>query len=64
MLRALENTEPSQNVMIGDDVHGDVILPKNSGVKVIGFNVNYGRYKNSVKADADIIRLIDIKKYL
>lgn len=64
MLRALDNTEPNQNVMIGDDVHGDVILPKSVGVKAIGFNVNYGRYKKSVKADADITNLIDIKKYL
>lgn len=64
MLRALENTQPNQNVMIGDDVHGDVISPKNAGVKTIGFNVNYGRYKNSVKADADITRLIEIKNYL
>ena len=64
MLRALENTEPSQNIMIGDNVRDDIILPKSNGVKAIGFNVSYGRYKKSVKADADITKLIEIKKYL
>lgn len=64
MIRALENTQPSSNVMIGDDVLGDIILPKSCGVKAIGFNVNYGKYKKSVRADADVVSLIDIKKYL
>jgi len=64
MIRALENTDPACNVMIGDDLRGDVILPKSCGVKAIGFNVNYGSYKRSVRADADITNLIDIKKYL
>jgi len=64
MLRALEGTDAKKNVMIGDDVLGDVILPKSNGVKAIGFNINYGRYVKSVKADADVTRLIDIKKYL
>lgn len=64
MIRALEGTDVRNNVMIGDNLHGDVILPKSLGVKVIGFNINYGGYKDSVKADADITKLIDIKKYL
>lgn len=64
MLRALENTDPNQNVMIGDNLRDDVILPKSVGVKTIGFNINYSNQKNNIKADADITRLIEIKKYL
>ncbi len=64
MIRALGGTEPCKNVMIGDDVRGDVILPKSCGIKAIGFNVNYSVYKKDIKADADVTHLLDIKKYL
>ena len=65
MLRALENTDASKNVMIGDNLHHDVILPKSVGVKTIGFNIDYKEGKNTtIRADADITRLMDIKKYL
>lgn len=64
MVRALEGTEAKDNVMIGDELQGDVILPKSLGVKTIGFNIDYTKSKNVIRADADVTRLIDIKKYL
>ena len=64
IIRALDGTQPRNNIMIGDNVQSDIILAKSTGVKAIGFNVNYSQYKKVVKADADVTKLIDIKNYL
>lgn len=64
MLRALNNTEPNENVLIGDSTDTDVAYAKKFGVWSIGFNVDYEKYNCKVKADVDITDLIEIKKYL
>lgn len=64
MIRALNNTEPNENVLIGDNADTDVAYAKRYGVWAIGFNVDYKKHNSKVRADADIADLIEIKKYL
>lgn len=64
ILRALENTDVVNNVMIGDDLISDIELAKKCNICSIGFNINYSKCKNNVMADANVLKLIDIKKYL
>lgn len=64
MERALNNTEPKENVLIGDSAYTDIAYAKKYGVWSIGFNVDYEKYNSKVKADVDIADLIEIKKYL
>lgn len=64
IIRALENTKPNNNVLIGDDGLSDITLAKTSGLKAIGFNVDYSRNSNVLRADVDVTRLVDIQKYL
>jgi len=67
ILRAIGSTDPANNVMIGDDPIGDITVAKNCGIKTIGFNIDYARFKRCSrikKADLNVKSLREIKQYL
>lgn len=67
MLRALEQTDASQNVLIGDDPLGDITAAKKFGMYTIAFNIDYDKFKGNnkiQKADISVSSLSEIKRYL
>lgn len=67
MLRALDKTSASENVLIGDDPIGDITAAKKYGLKAIGFNIDYTKYTKSkkiIKPDINVSSLAEIKYYL
>lgn len=65
MIRALENTNASENVIIGDDPIGDIAGAKKFGIRTIGFNIDYDKYKGKAsKADISVKSLAEIKWHL
>lgn len=67
MLRALEQTDASENVLIGDDPLGDITGAKKFGMHTIAFNIDYDKLKGNrkiQKADVSVSNLAEIKRYL
>ena len=67
VIRALGNTNPLNNVLIGDDPISDIVPANKCGIHTIGFNIDYNRLKKVTEervADINITKLSEIKKYL
>lgn len=67
MMRALENTNARENVIIGDNPIVDIAGAKKFGIHTIGFNIDYDKYKENMqrkKADISVKSLVEIKCYL
>lgn len=67
VIRALDSTAPSENVVIGDDPIGDISVSKSCGIRTIGFKIDYSGIKKCSKiekADVNVSNLLEIKSYL
>lgn len=67
MLRALDQTDASENVLIGDDPLGDITAAKKFGMCTIAFNIDYDKLKGNnkiQKADISVSSLAQIKWHL
>lgn len=67
ILRALDKTEASENVLIGDDPIGDITGAKTYGINAIAYNIDYSKYKGNKKIkmpDINVSNLAEIKYYL
>lgn len=60
-VRALDETDPKHNIMIGNNLEYDIIPAKQLGIYTFGVNLNH---RGPINPDVELNNLISLKKYL